>query len=638
MFSGFCNRRAAHRWRFITARLLLAGSVACTVWLLGLEPLEAQMDPNAPIASPTARSHARSYYGPEAARQAMRASSNDVFARAFIMERALKAIGDQRSGALVLSSSTGVSWRTNGRACVRVRPGNASGLWEVELRLLRSTADGPYKSGEIYAPLPSVVDASRQPWRLSGEIYVPRNLVGEGPEEYLTPMRARWVLRDAEGRRCFGPNTAVSLVPDRWVTVAPLAPTIDAPIPKGLMEEGFDLSSIVDIGFNVEAGNVPQGPEVTIPPRVEYNGTIQIRNLQFTAAAPVQPVALSLPPLYASEAEEAAAAPRLWTLLRRRLGLRPGEMAVMVNLAWPFRANNRQHVYGTSLGIAPWGEHWGFSSALTRASLVKDLQFLKAHGIRVVRVFLFGDLRTGLRYDAQGHPIGFSQYVYRDMAALLDICRREQMLLVPSLVDFLVADGVTREGPGLAWEVGEQPQLLTDPQARKAFVKLLAQFIKDFNGPDILMWELMNEPENAVSVATPRQFNSVRMFIRQLAHAAHARGIVTTLAARHLGDYRRFWRGTVDVPQVHHWQLLESVPNPYPVDTPAHELGPLPSMVGELDPVDPQAVGPLLDRLRTAGYLMAGFWSLRGHDGYAYAPIAAAVQAWIDAQKAPAAR
>ena len=206
------------------------------------------------------------------------------------------------------------------------------------------------------------------------------------------------------------------------------------------------------------------------------------------------------------------------------------------------------------------------------------------------------------------------------------------MLLVPSLLDFLVADGITREGPGLRWPVGERPELFLRPDFRDALIQLLAGFVRDFDGPEILMWELMNEPENAVAMATPERFRALRLCLHELALALHRQGVLTTIGSRHLGDAQRWWRGVVDVPQVHHWRLLESIPNPYAVDTPASVLGPLPAVVGEVEPVAPELVGPLLDRLRGAGYAMAGFWSLRGHDGYAYQPIAEAVQAWLAAQ------
>lgn len=528
-------------------------------------------------------------------------------------------------------------WVTNRRAVRWMRPGRDPGTWKVWIRLERQTPDGRFKSGEAYTRLPSSVDLTRQPWRLTGQVLVPRALIGDGPEEYLTPMRGRLVMRDAQGRRCFGPNTGCSLVPEQWVPLAALLPSREVPIPKGFMEEGFDLSSVTEIGFNLEAGNVSHGLEITKPQRMQYEGAVYLKDVRL-ASVPAAPSTEPAPvPLYPSEAHERAAAPAVLKRLRQRLHLGPGEMAVLVNLAWPFR-NNRYHTYGTSLGVAPWGDHWGFSSPLTDKAVTEDLRYLKAHGVRVVRVFLFGDFRAGLTYDARGRPVGFTRLVEEDMRVLLARCRHEQVLLIPSLVDFLVADGVTREGPGLRWEVGERPDLITDPDKRAALVRLLAAFVRKFNGPEVLMWEIMNEPGNAVVLSTPEHFNGLRWFVRDLATALHRQEMLTTVGIRHLGDYQRFWRGYVDVPQLHHWRLLESVPNPYPVDTPAHELGPLPAIMGEVEPTAPEAVGPLLDRLQEAGYVMAGFWSLRGHDGYAYKPIAKAVQEWVERQHAQRAR
>lgn len=534
-------------------------------------------------------------------------------------------------GPMQLSPTQAATWTTNQRAIEWIRPAQEPETWEVGIHLERRTTDGRFKSGEAYTRLPEPLDASTRSWRLTGEIRVPHELIGNGREEYLTPMRARWVMRDHRGRRCFGPNTGCSFLPDAWVPIAALVPTREAPIPKGLIEEGFDLAAIEEIGINLEAGNISQGVEITGPQRLDYRGTVTLRHIRLEPLPITHPDMPVPPVLYPSAEAEVSAALQLRERLRQRLHLRAGEMAVLVNLAWPFR-EGRYHTYGTSLGRAPWGDHWGFSSPATEQALREDLRYLSAHGIRVVRVFLFGDFRTGLRYDATGKPIAFDPLVYQDMERLLVIARQEQVLLIPSLVDFLVADGVTHEGPKLCWAVGEHPELITDSTNRAALVRLLAQFVKDFNGPEVLAWEIMNEPDNTVAVATPASFNSLRWFVHDLAQALHREGILTTLGVRHVGDYQRFWRGAVDVPQVHHWRLLESFPNPYAVDTPASELGPLPSMVSEVEPVPPEEVGPLLDRLRNAGYLLAGFWSLRGHDGYAYKPIADAVKEWIDAQ------
>lgn len=525
------------------------------------------------------------------------------------------------------------TWLTNGRAIERARPGPDPWTLSLDVRLERRTSDGPAKSGEVLTPLPQPLDLSRQPWRMSGSVRVPKSLVGAGPEEYLTPMRARWVMRDIRGRHCFGPNTGISLMPDQWIRISELLPTSDAPIPKGLMEDGFDLAQVSDVGLNIEAGNVPFGPDITAPPRMEYAGTIQLREMTLEPVPPLPVSPAALPRPYPARTDEAGAAGAIRARLQDRLALREGEMAVMVNLAWPMYAG-RYHAYGTSLGLAPWGDHWGFSSASTNTWLRRDLRYLREHGIRVVRVFLFGDLRAGLIYNAHGRPVGFDPLVYRDMAALLAACREEGLLLVPSLLDFLVADDVRQEGPGLTWKVGERPELFLRPDFRAALVQLLAGFVQDFDGPEVLMWELMNEPENAVAMATPERFRALRIFLHEMALALHRQGVLTTIGSRHLGDAQRWWRGVVDVPQVHHWRLLESIQNPYAVDTPASVLGPLPAILGEVEPVAPEEVGPLLDRLRGAGYLMVGFWSLRGHDGYAYQPIAEAVQAWLKAQAA----
>lgn len=547
------------------------------------------------------------------------------------MQQALQDVLNQPALSPVLFNHA-ASWTTNDRGIRAVRPGAEPYEWELDITLRRSTPDVRWKSGEMFTRLPLPIDVARQPWQITGEFWMPREVIGTQREEYLTPMRARWVARDANGRRCYGPNGAVSLQVDQWVAIPAAVPTAAVPMPKGLMEEGFNPAEVVEIGFNIEAGNLPMSPEIVNPPKLDYAGTVRLRNVQLLPLPPMTPSEPAPEILYPTPEAEAAAAPAMWQALRERLDLRPGEMELMLNLAWPFR-QNKYHVYGTSLGRAPWGDHWGFSSPKTASALRDDLRYTKAHGIRIVRMFLFGDLRTGLEFDAQGMPVGFTELVEQDMAALIKTIEAEDMILIPSLIDFLVADGGEREGPRLVWKVGERPDLLSDPKKREALVHVMVRFVKEFNSPNILAWEIMNEPDNGVAITTLEHFNCLRQFIAAMAIELDRAGILTTAGFRHHGDYQRYWRGYVHVPQVHHWRLLESLPNPYPIDTPAASLSPLPAIMGEMEPVRERDVLDLLDRMQKAGFVIGGFWSLRGHDGFAFRPIAMAVKTWVDAQR-----
>jgi hypothetical protein len=605
--------RARIRCRFLSLRPLLVLS------LLFFDLSTAGAEPDGPQSGDRM---AKAYHLPP---------SSGLSSRDAAMQRALEQ-SLNRSAISPILIGPDADWAANGRAILAVRPSPLSEGWELDLKLERRTDDGRWKSGEMFTRLPVPLDLARQPWRVSGEIWVPRDFLGTQREEYLTPMRARWVARDARGRRCYGPNGAVSLLVDQWVAIPPMVPTVAVPMPKGLVEEGFDPSSVVDIGFNIEAGNIPQSPEIVNPPKIDYVGTVRLRHVLVEPLPFISPAESAPEILFPSPRAEAEAAPALWTQLRERLGVREGEMELLVNVAWPFR-RNKYHAYGTSLGRAPWGDHWGFSSPPTLQALRDDLKFAKAHGIRIVRVFLFGDLRTGLEFDERGKPVGFTPLVERDMAALLAAIRDEEMLMIPSLLDFLVADGGEREGPRLVWKVGERPDLLTDPELREALINVLVRFVREFNSPEVLAWEIMNEPDNGVAVTTPEHFNSLRQFIGRMAVELRGAGVLTTAGFRHHGDYQRFWRGYVDVPQVHHWRLLESVENPYPIDTPAAALSPLPCIMGEMEPVRDRDVASLLDRMQKAGFLISGFWSLRGHDGFAFRPIAAAVKTWVDAQR-----
>ena len=79
-------------------------------------------------------------------------------------------------------------------------------------------------------------------------------------------------------------------------------------------------------------------------------------------------------------------------------------------------------------------------------------------------------MRSGVTFDADGMPIGFTDKVYEDMQALIDVSHALGVRLMPVLLDYTMADGVDYE----LCEVGEHPDILTDSdndyEKRAAFV------------------------------------------------------------------------------------------------------------------------------------------------------------------------
>jgi hypothetical protein len=352
------------------------------------------------------------------------------------------------------------------------------------------------------------------------------------------------------------------------------------------------------------------------------------------------------------------------------LGLPATAPLVGVNLAWPSaRAPTGEvlQLYGRLLdGGAPWWDRlWDLGEPAVAEAVRADLRGIRAAfagpasaasstapapgappaAAPIVRLWLFADLRSGITFDAEGVPVALSVRSRKNMQRLLDLAVAERVLLVPVLVDFTMADGVSRAGPDGAWEVGERPELIADPAKRARLVALLEDFVRPFARHEaILAWDVMNEPENAAGIVGPRHFAELQAFVRELVDAVHRAGGVATVGHRNALDAARFFRDRVasDLGQAHYYPLLDTRPNPTRIGHPMRDaFGALPAGWGEL-PAEPKQIGRHLEEARAAGHRIFWLWAWRGHeesgDGFAVAPYAEEIAAAVRAARLSAGR
>ena len=198
--------------------------------------------------------------------------------------------------------------------------------------------------------------------------------------------------------------------------------------------------------------------------------------------------------------------------------------------------------YGYNVGLGTLGgqrgQHFGgFSNPSVRQDLIRRME---ERPLDYMRVFLFCDLRAGVQFDDAGNPIGFTDKVYEDMDVLVSEARSRGIKLMPVLVDFLIADGVSEE-----WgtQVGEHPDAITDPAKRVAFISLMGDFVEHYRGEDtIWAWDLFNEPEWIVGKA-PVSFAQLQTFVRELTREVHNRcpGTMVTLGSATRDHLLRYW-------------------------------------------------------------------------------------------------
>ena len=338
-------------------------------------------------------------------------------------------------------------------------------------------------------------------------------------------------------------------------------------MPLGRADLGLDLGHVTGLGLNVEAFN-REGEAVA----GQHRAARPARDLR--AGHHARGPWASSRPSCAGEAERSAG---MQARLNQRCGLRPGQMAVGVNLAWPTADSpdgEPMQLYGRILdGGTPWYNRlWDVGEQAVAMSVRNDFREIRetfGPGA-VVRLWLFSDLRSGLALDGEGDPVAVTERASQNMHGLLRMAAEEQVVLLPVLLDFQMADGVVRTGPDGAWQVSERPELITDPRRRVKLVKALEDFVRLFAGnPAVLAWDVMNEPENAAGVVTPAHFgDAADLRLRAASRRSTAPATSPPWATATPSTRAIHFRGRVasDLGQAHYYPLVDTRPNPTPFD------------------------------------------------------------------------
>src|SRR5687767_11943827 len=136
----------------------------------------------------------------------------------------------------------------------------------------------------------------------------------------------------------------------------------------------------------------------------------------------------------------------------------PERFVVGVNLPWVG--------YGTDVGASAWFPGGGLArQAVALERLDRTFETLARDGMKVARVFLLCDARSGVRFDAGGTPVGLDAAVLPDIAALADTARRHGIGLVPVLLDFHLCEPLAIVN---GVQLGGRAHLIADPGAAAA--------------------------------------------------------------------------------------------------------------------------------------------------------------------------
>lgn len=194
--------------------------------------------------------------------------------------------------------------------------------------------------------------------------------------------------------------------------------------------------------------------------------------------------------------------------------------------------------YGYDIGDGSHGETYE-GLATKKAQLLTELRRWKGGHLRP---FIFCDLRSGIVFDGSNNPTALSQHVYDDMDALLAQAKALGIKVMPVLLDFMIADGVSVEGSN---PVGEYPDIITDPAKRAAFLNLMGEFVAHYaDNPEIFAWDLLNEPEE-IPESTSVTMAQVQTFLTSFASMVKSRdpGTPVTVGARNRETLMNNWTG-----------------------------------------------------------------------------------------------
>jgi hypothetical protein len=294
-------------------------------------------------------------------------------------------------------------------------------------------------------------------------------------------------------------------------------------------------------------------------------------------------------------------------------------MWVGVNLPWVR--------YGTDIGASAWYPDGGVSRQ-PDALEVLDRAFasLARDGIGVVRVFLLCDLRSGVRFDAAGMPIGLDDAALPDIAVLLDTARRYGIRLIAALLDFHLC-GPRRIVNGV--QLGGRSHLIADPDAANALIEGVLRPIVQRFGTDaaIAAWDVINEPEWCLRGGLfPRRrsvaFDALQRFLGDAVQCIRreARQPITVGSA---GTWRLdLVRGLdLDLYQIHWYDRLGWDALARPVAELA--LGGRPVLLGEFSGRSIRSAD-VLAAAKQAGYEGALVWSILSEDEHSAYPACVA--------------
>lgn len=305
-----------------------------------------------------------------------------------------------------------------------------------------------------------------------------------------------------------------------------------------------------------------------------------------------------------------------------------------VNLPW--------HHYGWDFGIHPW---WG--SSYQPAYFEQTLAQLAEHGVNTLRMWVHCDGRASPEFDEEGYVTGLDHLFLAHLSDFLNRAHHHEIQVILCLWSFEMTTTDTDYAGPFA---GNHADLLTDFSKTESYIEnALIPLVQRFqHHPNILAWEIINEPEWAMDIGTQAitqqvPANAMQQFIGKCAAAIHQttnHQHKVTVGAQSLEwntdiDRRRitknYWSDAsfaaigldpkdayLDFYSIHYYDWMHSAITPYHHDIDHWDLN-KPVLISETPALCESMDWSVYQQLHYAlhrGYAGLIFWSYGADDGF----------------------
>lgn len=275
--------------------------------------------------------------------------------------------------------------------------------------------------------------------------------------------------------------------------------------------------------------------------------------------------------------------------------------------------------YGLDFGANAWQPRGGVSStAERRAQLSAVCEDLADRGCRVVRWFLFCDGRAGVRFGADGTPLGLDERVLPDLDHAVGVLDRHGLRVLWVMSDF---HWLKRARTVKRVRLGGHARSVSDPSLRAALLeRVFAPVFERYAREHAVWgWDLFNEPEWSLravgrSRGTTVTRGAMASFLSDATACAHEFVMQpVTVGLASLRGLALVREAGLDLYQVHWYDTLE---RRAPLATPVHSLAlDRPVLLGEFPTRGSRrAPSEIVAAARRAGYMGALAWSVLARD------------------------